>query len=88
MLSGCCHLCEPKLVYVAAECPKPAQVPSQPVYNLDSLSPDANAKLTIEAYVLDLEICQAHSEKLENLLNAYGTEYKQYKLRNPDTPKK
>ena len=88
LLSGCCHLCEPKIIYVAAECPKPAQVPSQPIYTLNDLASDASAKSIIEAYVLDLELCQTHAEKLENLLNAYGAEYKQYKIRYPDPPKK
>lgn len=87
LLSGCCSLCPPKIVYVAAECPKPSFLPVSPDYTSDDLPENATGKATIEAYVFDLESCQTHAEQLENLLNAYGAAYKEYKTRNPDPPK-
>lgn len=87
LLSGCCSLCPPKIVYVAAECPAPSQLPASPNYDTDELSETATAKETIEAYVLDLEVCQSHAEQLENILNAYGAAYKEYKIRYPAPPK-
>jgi hypothetical protein len=87
LLAGCCSICPPKIVYVAAPCPTPAALPVSPDYRTDELSEDATGKDTIEAYVLDLETCQAHSDQLENLLNAYGASYKEYKIRYPDVPK-
>jgi hypothetical protein len=79
-------MCPPRIVYVAAECPVPSQVPISPDYRVDDLPETATAKTIIEMYVLDLETCQNHTDKLETLLNAYGTEYKTYKTRNPPTP--
>lgn len=87
LLSGCCSLCPPKIVYVAAECPKPSMLPQTPDYATDDLPDTATGKDTIEAYVLDLEACQNHSDQLENLLNAYGAAYQEYKTRNPTPPK-
>ena len=87
LLSGCCSMCPPKIVYVAAECPVPAQTPIAPSYRTDNLAESATYKETIEAYVLDLEVCDTHAIKLENLLDAYGASYAQYKLRNPVAPK-
>lgn len=85
-LSGCCSLCPPKIVYVAAECPKPSMLPSSPSYKTDDLLDTATSKQTIEAYVIDLEVCQGHTEQLENILNAYGAAYREY-TRNPAPPK-
>jgi hypothetical protein len=82
-LSGCCSICPPKIVYVAAECPKPTMLPNSPSYTTDDLLETSTDKQTIEAYVLDLEVCQSHAEQLENTLNAYGAAYKEYKIRNP-----
>jgi hypothetical protein len=87
LLAGCCSICPPKIVYVAAECPQPITCPISPDYRTEELPPSATGKDTIEAYVLDLETCQAHSDQLENLLNAYGASYKEYKIRYPDAPK-
>lgn len=87
LLSGCCSLCPPKIVYVAAECPVPSNLPTSPSYDTDELADTASAKETIEAYVIDLEVCQSHSEQLENTLNAYGAAYKEYKIRYPTQPK-
>lgn len=86
-LSSCCSLCPPKIVYVAAECPAPSTLPPSPNYTTEDLTDNASAKETIEAYVLDLEVCQSHAEQLENTLNAYGAEYREYKIRNPAPPK-
>lgn len=82
-LSGCCTFCPPKIVYVAAECPKPSMVPQEPNYRTEELLDTATSKETIEAFVLDLDNCQSHTEQLENLLNAYGTEYKTYSDKYP-----
>lgn len=87
LLSGCCSFCPPKIVYVAAECPKPSALPATPDYIVDDLEDTATGKETIEAFVLDLETCQNHAGQLENLLNAYGAEYKTYKTRYPEPPK-
>lgn len=87
LLSGCCSICPPKIIYVAAECPTPAQLPISPDYTTYDLADNATGKEVIEAYVLDFEACESHSEQLENLLNAYGAAYKEYKIRNPAQPK-
>ena len=79
--------CTPKIVYVAAECPVPANLPVSPNYTTNDLEESASFKETMEAYVLDLEACQSHSEQLENLLNVYGAEYKSYKIRYINRPK-
>lgn len=86
LLSGCCSICPPKIVYVAAECPAPAQTPVSPDYVIDDLLETATSKTIIETYVLDLETCQNHADQLETLLNAYGAAYKAYKIRNPPLP--
>ena len=86
LLSGCCALCPPKIVYIAAECPKPVMLPTSPNYKSDDLAEDAGYKTTIEAYVLDLEVCRGHAEQLENTLNAYGAAYKEY-IGNPGASK-
>ena len=87
LLSGCCSLCPPKIIYVAAECPAPTMLPVSPDYTTEDLTETSTAKETIEAYVLDLEVCQGHAEQLENTLNAYGAAYKEYKTRNSTPPK-
>ena len=86
-LSGCCSLCPPKIVYVAAECPKPSMLPASPDYTSEDLSDTASGKETIEAFVLDLETCQNHADQLEIIVNAYGAAYQEYKTRNPAPPK-
>lgn len=86
LLAGCCNLCPPKVIYVAAECPAPAQLPVTPTYATEDLADKATSKEVIEAYVLDFEACDSHAEQLENLLNAYGAAYKEYKIRYPAPP--
>lgn len=87
LLSGCCSICPPKIVYVAAECPAPSMLPPTPNSTINDLSNSASAKEIIEAYVIDLETWQTHAYKLENILNAYGAAYEEYKIRNPARPK-
>lgn len=79
--------CSPRVIYIAAECPTPSMLPISPSYTTEELLETATSKEVIEAYVLDLDACQSHTEQLENTLNAYGAAYKEYKARNLAIPK-